>query len=288
MPRIAYVNGRYVAHADAVVHVEDRGYQFADGVYEVCEVRSGFIIDMPRHLDRLNRSLSELAIEWPMSRSALQVVMREVLRRNGVVNGLVYLQVTRGVARRDHVYPPAGTRPALVVTAKRTDPAAGEKRADTGIKIITVPENRWERVDIKTVGLLANVMAKQQAKEAGAQEAWFVDPDGTVKEGASTNAWIVTKEGRLVTRPADFGILRGITRTTVFDVARKLGVEIEERPFTVEEAKKAREAFITSATTVVMPVVAIDDAPVANGHPGTVALSLRRAFFDIAEKSPAC
>jgi D-alanine transaminase len=288
MPRIAYVNGRYVAHADAVVHVEDRGYQFADGVYEVCEVRSGFIIDMPRHLDRLNRSLSELAIEWPMSRSALQVVMREVLRRNGVVNGLVYLQVTRGVARRDHVYPPAGTRPALVVTAKRTDPVATDKRAETGIKVITVPENRWERVDVKTIGLLPNVMAKQQAKEAGAQEAWFVDPDGTVKEGASTNAWIVTKEGRLVTRPADFGILRGITRTTVFDVARKLGVEIEERPFTVEEAKKAREAFITSATTVVMPVVAIDDAPVANGHPGTVALSLRRAFFDVAEKSPAC
>lgn len=288
MPRIAYVNGRYVNHGDAVVHVEDRGYQFADGVYEVCEVSRGYIVDMARHLDRLNRSLSELAIAWPLSRSALQVVMREVIRRNGVVNGLVYLQVTRGVARRDHVYPAPGTKPAIVVTAKRIDPGTVDKRAEGGIKVITVPENRWERVDIKSVGLLPNVMAKQQAKEAGAQEAWFVDPDGSVKEGASTNAWIVTKDGKLVTRPADSGILRGITRTTLFDVAKRMGIEIEERPFTVDEAKAAREAFVTSATTVVMPVVAIDGTPVANGHPGSVSLSLRRAFFDIAEKSPAC
>lgn len=288
MPRIAYVNGRYVRHADAAVHVEDRGYQFADGVYEVCEVKRGFIVDMKRHFDRLDRSLSELAIAWPVSRAALQAVIREVLRRNGVRDGLVYLQVTRGVSRRDHVYPPEGTPPALVVTAKRIEATAGDRRAEQGIKVITVPENRWERVDIKTVGLLPNVMAKQQAKQAGAMEAWFVDPDGTVKEGASTNAWIVTAEGKLVTRPADFGILRGITRTTLLDVARELGVEVEERPFTVEEAKKAREAFITSATTIVMPVVTIDDATVANGHPGSVALSLRKAFFDIAEKSPAC
>ena len=151
--------------------------------------------------------------------------------------------------------------------------------------MITVPENRWERVDIKSVGLLPNVMAKQKAREAGAQEAWFIDPDGTVKEGASTNAWIVTKDGSLVTRPADHGILRGITRTTVIDVAAKLGLKVEERAFTVEEAKAAREAFITAATTLVMPVVAIDGAPVANGHPGSIALSLRGAFFDIAEKT---
>ena len=286
MPRIAYVNGRYVRHANAAVHIEDRGYQFADGVYEVCEVAHGFIMDMTRHLDRLDRSLGELEIAWPMARKALQTIMREVVRRNHVVNGMVYLQVTRGVAGRDHVFP-AAVRSALVVTAKRSDPAAASKRAETGISVITVPENRWHRVDIKTVGLLPNVLAKQKAKVAGAYEAWFVDPDGTVKEGASTNAWIVTRDGKLVTRPAESGILRGVTRTTLFDLAAQMGLTIEERGFTVAEAKAAREAFITAATTVVMPVVAIDGDTVANGHPGSIALSLRSSFFDIAEKTRA-
>lgn len=286
MPRIAYVNGRYIRHAEAAVHIEDRGYQFADGVYEVCEVARGYIMDMTRHLNRLDRSLSELQIGWPMSRKALETVMREVVRHNRIVNGLVYMQVTRGVASRDHVFP-AGARPSVVVTAKRSDPVAAAKRAESGLKVITVPENRWERVDIKSVSLLPNVLAKQKAKEAGAQEAWFVDPDGTVKEGASTNAWIVTMDGKIVTRPADHGILRGITRTTVFDLARELGLTIEERAFTVAEAKAAREAFITAATTVVMPVVAIDGDPVANGHPGSVTLSLRNGFFDVAEKTQA-
>jgi len=286
VPRIAYVNGRYVRHANAAVHIEDRGYQFADGVYEVCEVAHGFIMDMTRHLDRLDRSLGELEIAWPMARKALQTIMREVVNRNHVVNGMVYLQVTRGVAGRDHVFP-AAVRSALVVTAKRSDPAAASKRAETGIKVITVPENRWDRVDIKTVGLLPNVLAKQKAKVAGAYEAWFVDPDGTVKEGASTNAWIVTRDGKLVTRPAESGILRGITRTTLFDLAAHMGLTIEERGFTVAEAKAAREAFITAATTVVMPVVAIDGDTVANGHPGSIALSLRSSFFDIAEKTRA-
>lgn len=287
MPRIAYVNGRYVAHADAAVHVEDRGYQFADGVYEVCEVARGHIMDMTGHLDRLNRSLTELSIDWPMSRRALELVMREVIRRNKVANGLVYLQVTRGVAPRDHVFPASDTPSAIVVTAKRSDPNAAAKRVENGIRVITVPENRWERVDIKTVGLLPNVLARQKAREAGAAEAWFVDADGTVKEGAATNAWIVTGDGTLVTRPADFGILRGITRATVMNVAQKLGLKVEERGFTVDEARAAREAFITAATTVVMPVVAIDGASVANGHPGSVTLSLREAFFDVAEKTPA-
>lgn len=287
MPRIAYVNGRYIPHHGAAVHIEDRGYQFADGVYEVCEVARGWIIDSVRHLDRLDRSLAELRIAQPLSRKALVTVMREVVRRNRVGNGLVYLQVTRGVAPRDHVFPSAATRPSIVVTAKRTDPAAAAKRAETGIKVITVPENRWDRVDIKTVGLLPNVLARQAAKEAGAQEAWFVDPDGTVKEGAATNAWIVTMDGVLVTRPAEHGILRGVTRATVMDLAAARGLQVEERGFTVDEALGAREAFITAATTVVMPVVAIDDRTVANGHPGDIALSLRRAFFEIAEKIPA-
>lgn len=287
MSRIAYVNGRYVAHRDAMVHIEDRGYQFADGVYEVCEVAQGFIVDMSRHLDRLNRSLTELAIDWPLHRSALCVVMREVVRRNRVVDGLIYLQVTRGVARRDHFFPPAGTRSSLVATARKSDPAIAARKAENGVRVVTVPESRWERVDIKTVGLLPNVLAKEQARAKGAQEAWFVDAGGMVTEGASTNAWIVTRDGVLVTRPAEHGILRGITRTTLFDVAARLGLKIEERGFTVVEAQGAREVFITSATSVVMPVVAIDDVSVANGRPGSIALSLRATFFDIAEKSPA-
>jgi D-alanine transaminase len=272
MPRIAYVNGRYIAHRHATVHIEDRGYQFADGVYEVCEIARGFIVDMKGHLDRLDRSLSELSIGWPMHRSALMVVMREVIRRNHVRDGIVYLQVTRGVAPRDHPFP-AGVTPSLVVTAKKFDVAKLHQKAEAGVQVITVPENRWDRVDIKSVGLLPNVLAKQKAREAGAQEAWFVDPDGTVKEGASTNAWIVTQDGALVTRPADHGILRGITRTTLFKVAESLGLRIE--------------AFLSSATTLATPIIAIDGHPVANGHPGSVTLSLRQAFFDIAEKSPA-
>ena len=288
MPRIAYVNGRYVPHYAATVHIEDRGYQFADGVYEVCEIARGFIIDMTRHLDRLDRSLRALEIAWPMSRGALQVAMSEVIRRNMVRDGLVYLQVTRGVAPRDHAFPGAGVRPAIVITAKRSDPAAGAKRAEAGLHIITVPENRWERVDIKTVGLLPNVLARQKAKASGAHDAWFVDPDGTVKEGASSNVWIVTKDNVLVTRQAETGILRGITRTTVIDVAAKLGLSVEERDFSLDEAQGAKEVFMTSATTVVMPVVSIDGRSVANGHPGSTTLSLREAFFDVAEKKSAC
>lgn len=286
MLRIAYVNGRYVPHAAAAVHVEDRGYQFADSVYEVCEVARGNIVDMTGHLNRLDRSLRELGIAWPVHRSALQVIMREVVNRNLVRNGLVYLQVTRGVAPRDFPFP-AGVNSALVVISKRTNTAANEARAAKGISIITLPETRWERVDIKSTGLLPNVLAKQKAREAGAFEAWFVDSEGMVKEGSSSNAWIVTNDGALVTRHAENGILRGITRTTLIEVAKKLGLRFEERYFTVNEAQSAREAFITSATTIVLPVVEIDGVTVANGHPGSVALSLRSSFFDIAEKTPA-
>lgn len=286
MSRIAYVNGRYVPHREASVHVEDRGYQFADGVYEVCEVARGYIIDMSRHLERLQRSLRELQIAEPMGQRALRTIIREVVRRNKVRDGLVYLQVTRGVARRDHTFPPPGTRPALVVTARSVDPAGNEAKAQNGVSVITVPENRWDRVDIKSVGLLPNVLARQQAREEGAYEAWFVDDDGFVTEGGATNAWIVTADGSLVTRPADHGILRGITRRGVLELAENQKLNFVERAFTVEEAMKAREAFVTAATTVVMPVVAIDGAAVANGHPGTIALGLRRAFFDCAEKTP--
>ena len=284
MSRIAYVNGRYVPHAHASVHIEDRGYQFADGVYEVCEIYDDLIVDETRHLDRLERSLRELAIRMPLSRAALKVVLREVVRRNRVRDGLVYLQVTRGVARRDHAFPSSDTPPALVVTAKSISRAKGEDRAAKGVAIITLPDNRWARVDIKSVGLLPNAIAKQKAREAGAYEAWFVDTDGFVTEGSSTTAWIVTKEGTLVTRPNGTDILPGITRITATEVARRHGLKVEERKFTVAEAKGAREAFITAASTIVMPVVRIDDAVVANGHPGSIATQLRAAFHDVAEK----
>ena len=278
MSRIAYVNGQYVPHREAAVHVEDRGYQFADGVYEVCEVWQNKIVDMPRHIDRLDRSLRELRIDWPMSRSAMEFVLREVVRRNRVRDGIVYIQVTRGVARRDHYFPSDDVAPSIVVTARSSDPRAGEAAAEKGISVITYPENRWPRVDIKSVALLPNVLAKQAAKEKGCKEAWYYDADNNVTEGGSTNAWIVTKDGTLVTRPAESGILRGITRTVVLDLVQREGLAFEERPFSVEEAKQAREAFVTAASTLVMPVVKIDDTVVGNGHPGSVASRLRELF----------
>jgi len=278
MSRIAYVNGQYVRHADAAVHVEDRGYQFADGVYEVCEVWQGKIVDMPRHLDRLGRSLSELRIDWPMSRSAMEFVLRQVVRRNRVRNGLVYIQVTRGVSKRDHFFPPENVAPSIVITARSASPEAASAQAEQGIAVFSYPENRWPRVDIKTVALLPNVLAKQNAKEHGGKEAWYVDNDGFVTEGGSTNAWIVTKEGTVVTRPAESGILRGITRAVILDLIRKEGLTFEERPFTLEEAFEAKEAFVTAATSIVMPVVRLDDRIIGNGHPGTVATRLREVF----------
>lgn len=287
MSRIAYVNGQYVPHGQAAVHIEDRGYQFADGVYEVCEVYHGRLVDETRHMDRLERSLTELQIDMPMGRKPLGVILREVVRRNRVKNGMVYLQVTRGVAKRDHVFPAEGTPPAVVVTSRPADPAKADAQAKKGVNVITVPDNRWERVDIKSVSLLPNVLAKEAAKKVGAKEAWFVDEDGFVTEGGSTNAWIVTMDGVLVTRPADFGILRGITRTVVLEVAAKEGIRVEERKFTVAEAKAAREAFITAATTLVMPVVRIDDQSIGNGAPGSVATALRARFHEVAELSEA-
>ena len=283
MWRVAYVNGRYLPYAQAAVHIEDRGYQFADGVYEVCEVRGGRLIDEARHGRRLKRSLGELRIAMPVSPAALGTILREVVALNRVEEGIIYLQITRGVAPRDHGFPVKDVRPSLVVTGHSLEPIPRRKRAEEGIAVITVPENRWERVDIKTVGLLPNVLAKQAARERGAKEAWFVDRDGTVTEGSSTNAWIVTRDGKVVTRSANGGILRGITRTVLLDVLAGQGLKLDERPFTVEEAYAAREAFVTSASQIVMPVVSIDGRPVANGAPGLLATALRRDFHRYAE-----
>jgi D-alanine transaminase len=285
MSRIAYVNGRYVPHHDAMVHVEDRGYQFSDGVYEVCEVRNANIVDERRHMARLRRSLDELRIRMPMPLSALSVVMHETIRRNRVRDGIVYLQATRGVARRDHVFPSPQTSPSLVVTARNLDRAKGETTARDGISVITMPDQRWARVDIKSVSLLPNVLAKQAAREQGAREAWLVDNRGFVTEGATANAWIVTDDGKVVTRPADNAILRGISRTVVLQAIAALGLDLNERPFTVAEAYAAREAFVTAASQIVLPVIRIDGRPVGDGKPGPTAVALRREFHRHAEFS---
>jgi D-alanine transaminase len=283
--RVAYVNGRYLRHAEASVHVEDRGYQFADGVYEVVAVSGGRLVDEERHLARLERSLGELEIAMPMSRPALSAVMRETIRRNLVEDGIVYLQVTRGVARRDHAFP-AAARPALVMTARRVAAQAAALVED-GLKVITVPDIRWTRCDIKSVSLLPNCLAKEQAKRAGAFEAWQVDGEGFVTEGSSTNAWIVDRDGALVTRQIDNAILSGITRMALMELAAGEGLTVLERPFTVAEAKQAREAFLTSTTSLVLPVVRIDDAVIANGKPGSFFRKLRALYEGYMAPPPA-
>ena len=285
MSRVAYVNGRYAPAARAVVSIDDRAFTFGDGVYEVCEISGGALIEETRHLARLARSLEAVRIAWPIGENALKLVMREVVRRNRVRDGLVYVQVSRGAARRDHGFPPAGAKPGLVVAARPLDPAAGGARAAQGVAVITLPDERWARPDIKTLQLLPNVLAKQAAREAGAFEAWFVDRAGLVTEGSSTNAWIVTADGALVTRHADRAILHGVTRAALIGVAARLGLRLEERPFTAAEAQNAREAFLSSATTLATPVVSIDGRPIGEGRPGTVASRLRQAFRDCAERS---
>ena len=285
MSRIAYVNGRYLPQSAAKVAVEDRGYQFADGVYEVCEVRGGRLIDERRHMARLDRSLGELRMARPMSPSALAVVLRETIRRNRVRDGIVYVQITRGVARRDFPFPSTNTRPGMVVTARSNDIERLERIAAEGVAVITVPDIRWQRVDIKSVALLPNVLAKQTAREQGAREAWLTDAKGRRTEGASSNAWIVSRDGKVVTHPLGHDVLPGVTRAVVIDVIKKQGLAFEERAFTVEEAYAAREAFITSASQTVLPVVSINGRPVGNGAPGLIATGLRRDYHRHAETS---
>lgn len=285
MGRIAYVDGMYVDQARARVSIEDRGYQFADGVYEVWGVEAGRLLDHRGHLARLQRSLRELRIEPPMSEGALNVVLREVLRRNRLGDAIVYLQITRGAAPRDHAFPAPSTRPVVVVTAKPADWAALDAKAAQGSAVITCPDQRWARVDIKTVSLLPNVLAKQAARERGAAEAWMVDDQGHVTEGSSSNAWIVDAQGVLISRPLSDRILAGVTRATVLRIAADLQWRVEERPFTVEEAKGAHEAFNTAATALVSPVISIDGAPVGDGRPGPVAQRLRELYRGYAARA---
>jgi D-alanine transaminase len=283
MPRTVYVNGRYLPYREASVHIEDRGFQLADSIYEVCEVRQRRFVDERRHLDRLERSLSELDIAPPMGRESLRIIMREVTRAERIDNGLLYIQVTRGVARRDHAFPVPEVRPSLVVMAWSIDRQAMDAGRARGVSVITVPETRWARVDIKTTSLIANVLAKQEAHDRGAVEAWFVDRDGFVTEGAASNAWIVDEQGTLVTRTADHSILRGITREVAKDAARSGGFTFEERKFTLAEAHAAAEAFLTSASNDITPIVRIDDRKIGDGEVGPVARRLRSEFYRSAE-----
>jgi D-alanine transaminase len=282
MSRVAYVNGTYQPHGQATVHVEDRGFQFADGVYEVWSVFDGRLADFDGHLTRLHRSLDELRIPIPMSRQAMERVLKETVRRNRVNEGLVYLQVTRGTARRDHPFPAEGTPPSVVVTARSMPLSKGNASAEKGVAVVTHPDIRWGRCDIKTVGLLPNVLAKQAAKEKGAAEAWMVDEMGLVTEGSSTNAWIVDEHGKLRTRDTQANILRGITRTAVLKLIEAEGLELDERAFSVDEAKRAKEAFYTSATGFVMPAVSIDGVRIGDGKPGPIATKLRTLYLDQA------
>lgn len=287
MSRIAYVNGRYVPQRAASVHIEDRGYQFADGIYEVVAVVYGRLVDNEPHLDRLERSLHELDMAMPMARGPLRAVMKETARRNRVHNGIVYVQVTRGVAPRNHDIPKS-VRPALVVTSRRMKiPRDAETVA--GARVVTAPDIRWKRCDIKSVALLGNVLAKAHAVTEGAEETWMVDDDGFVTEGSATNAWILDRDGRLVTRPTSNAILGGITRRTVIRLARDAGIEVVERTFTVAEAKAAREAFFTSTTNFVKPVSEIDGVVIGNGAPGETTRRLLALYISHArDEMSAC
>ena len=277
MSRVAYVNGLYLPHRRAAVHVEDRGYQFADGVYEVIAVKNGRFVDDTPHLERLDRSLRELEIAPPMSRAALRVVMAEMLRRNRIRDGILYIQMTRGVAARDHHFP--SDSDASVVMTARIEPPQDPRLGENGVDVISIPDIRWKRCDIKSVSLLPNILGKQAAHRAGAFEAWQINEEGFVTEGTSTNAWIVDAEGRLCTPPIDEQILSGITRRRILKLAKREGIDFSERYFTLKEAQSAREAFITSATTLVLPVTTIDDAVIGNGKPGTFTCKLREHYL---------
>lgn len=278
MSRVAYVNGAYVPLTAARISIQDRGFQFADSIYEVWAVRGGRLYDAAEHMARLWRSLGELRIAKPMSEASLWAVLRETIRRNKVRDGIVYVQVSRGAASRDHVFPSPAVKPTIVVTAKNLDQRAIAKRAEAGVKVITLPETRWARRDIKSTNLLPNALARQQAKEEGAFEAWFVDADGFVTEGTSSNAFIVSADGVIVTRPLSNDLLHGVTRAALIRVAQERQMRVEERAFSVEEAKSAIEAFISAASNPAVPVIAIDGATIGGGSPGPVAKALR-AFY---------
>ena len=281
MPRISYVNGQYLPLSQASVYVEDRGYQLADGVYEVIAIFNGLLVDKVDHLRRLERSLNELRIRLPVNICALNFIMNETIRKNRIVNGKLYLQITRGVAPRDHAFP-ANCQSSIVVTVSNVFwPSKVESKQ--GCSVITSSDTRWSRVDIKSVSLLPNVLAKQDAIDAGADETWFVDEEGYITEGTASNAWIVTRNNQLVTRQTGKNILAGITRKTILKLVKEEGIEIVERPFTVIEAKSAKEAFFTSSTSLIKPVISIDNVSIGNGNPGLMTCGLIDQYFKFME-----
>jgi D-alanine transaminase len=277
MARISYVNGRYLHHADAFVHMEDRGYQFADGIYEVMAFYNRRFLDEDLHMKRLGRSLGELQIEAPMTPRAMALVMRELVERNDRDDGTIYLQISRGVAKRDHPFPKAAKAAVTMAITGAKGPKA--KEVQEGVQVITQPEIRWGRRDIKSIALLPNVLAKQVATKAGAREAWLVDEKGMITEGAVSNNAIVNAKGEIITHPLDHDILGGITRDVVLRLARKEGIKVMERAFSLKEAKEAKEAFLTSTTSNVLPVTKIDDTWVGNGHPGEVTRKLLDLYY---------
>lgn len=279
MSRVAYVNGAYVPTTDALVHINDRGYQFADGVYEGVTVHKGNMIDLEPHLDRLWRSMNELKMAEPMARAPMRLVLQELIRRNRIKDGFLYIQVTRGEAVRDHAFP-AFSVPSFVATCKRLDLSGVRARAGKGVAASTQPDIRWGRCDVKSTSLLPNILAKQAAKEAGGFEAVLVDENGMVTEGSSTNIWIVTKDGKLKTRTTNDNILAGITRARVKTIAEGLQIAVKEEAFSVEEALAATEMFLTSSTSCATPIVELDGKKIGDGTPGPVAGRLVDAYFD--------
>lgn len=283
MSRIVSINGQFLDHQQAMVAMDDRGYQFADGVYEVISMYDGRLLDGAAHLDRLERSLRELSIPEPMARGALECRINELIRRNRKRNGLIYLQVTRGVSARNHINKP-GIQPVISMTIY---PAKypGKSDVENGVSVITVPDQRWIRCDIKSIALLPNILARNQAAEARAREAWQFDANGMVTEGSTSNAYLV-KEGAVITHPADIHILGGITRDTVLELARNHGISVVERPFHLDEIHGADEAFMSSASSFVLPVTSADGKPIGSGKPGPVTLSLLAAYHEHILEQP--
>ena len=282
MSRIVYVNGSFVPYEDAKIPIMDRGFLFADGIYEVSAVMGGKLVDNEAHLARLDRSLAEIRIRNPYATEKWIELQRELIQRNAVSEGLVYIEVTRGVAERDFAFP-KDVEPTVVMFTQEKNMTSAPA-AETGVAVITVPDLRWKRRDIKSVALLAQVLAKQAAAEAGVAEAWMVE-DGKVTEGGSSTSFIVTKDGTIVTRELSHSLLPGITRKTLISLAEEAQIKVEERAFSVEEAQDAQEAFLTSATSLVMPIVKIDDKPVGSGKVGPIAKRMREIYIDMAKST---
>ncbi|MBP2550679.1 D-alanine transaminase [Neorhizobium galegae] len=276
MSRIVYLNGAWLPEADAKVSIFDRGFLFADAIYEVTGVVGGKLLEYEGHAARLQRSMTELGITCPLSPDDLLEVHREIVRRNALNEGLIYLQISRGTADRDFAYPKDPTPTLTLFTQAK--PVLDNPKVATGISVALLPDQRWARRDIKTVQLLYPSMAKMEAASRGADDAWLVE-DGFVTEASSATAHIISKDGRLITRPLSHAILHGITRASVLDIAEEAGIAFEERAFTPDEAMDAAEAFITSATNFVLPVVSIDGQPVGDGKPGPLTLKLRALYI---------